>query len=167
MGYVEIREQIKVILGSVTGVSDTNLKVGVVHDYMRWSDDWGMFLDHFRDPGGVINGCMFNRINTPERRLTVPTPNLRSLIWRIIYIRGLNDEEATERKFQDVVEGICTKFRTERNINSTCDTIEPEFGPMAGLYGVQIDTIENRIIGSVLCHWAEMRLCTQYREGRV
>lgn len=166
MDISDIRDEIKTILESVTGVENISLTIGIVHKYFRWSNNWDDFIDLFKNSSNKINGCMFTRISTPERRLTIPSSNLRVPIWKIIFIMGLNDADETELDFQDLIEGICTAFRTKHNLNNDCDTIEPEFGPMAGLYGIQVDIAELRVFGGILCHYAELRLCTQFRENR-
>ena len=47
MALADIREQIKIILSTVSGI-------GVIHEYERFADTWTKFLDFFKDENGKI-----------------------------------------------------------------------------------------------------------------
>lgn len=140
MRLTSIREQIKAILEGVSGI-------GVVHDYQRWSATWEKFLDHFKDPDGKINGWVFTREKTPATCESA-THESRVHSFKIRGYYGLKDEDATELTFQDLIENISAAFRAKRTLNSTAE----DSGPF------QVDLVEPRLFGSVLCHYCELTL---------
>lgn len=151
-----IREQVKTIMAAVDGI-------GVVHGYQRWAADWAAFLNLFKTPEGKINGWMITRESTPEQLLD-PAEYERVYGLKIIGIYGLNDSDGSELVFQSLVESICDAFRSDYNLNGTCETTSPDFGPMAGVSGIQVQTVENRVFGNVLCHYCELGLGVQVIE---
>lgn len=170
MALADIREQIKLILSTAEG-SVYKLTTGVIHDYFRWSADWDKFLQLMSivDPDDsdkrIINGWMITREKAPEKWKTSGY-NERSNLWRIKGFYGLNDVDASELKFQDLIEGICEKFRTEYNLNDSCQTTYITYGPLAGMNGMQVESIELRVCGTVLCHACDLLLGTMNLENR-
>jgi len=151
MGLADIREQIKAILSGVEGI-------GVVHDYERWASEWGKFLDLFRveDDDGEkrINGWTITRRKTPAKTES-STHDSRVHTFRIMGIYGLKDRDASEIVFQDLIEDICAAFRAKYQLNNTADNTEP----------VQVDLVENRKFGTVLCHYCELTLAVEEYEN--
>jgi hypothetical protein len=153
MNLPAMREQKKVILAGVPGI-------GVVHDYNRLAVDFGKMLNLFKDADGRINGCMFAREKTAKRLATIGgAPQEKAHVFLIRAIMGLKDDQATGIIFDELLTAIEEKFEDYYDLNGTCLTTIPDWGPMAGQAGVQIDLIEERMFGNVLCHYAEMRLC--------
>jgi len=144
MSLENIREQIKVILSAVPGV-------GIVHDYLRRADTDLKFKELFLYTGGEgtqrYNGWMITRVKTPSKTASV-THEERSHTCRIIGIYGLDDDGASEIIFQELIEDICQAFRAEYQLNSTAANTEP----------VQVDLVEPRMFGNVLCHYCELTL---------
>ena len=155
MSIAAIREQIKTILSGVAGI-------GVIHDYERWSIDWNKFLDHYKDSDGRINGCAFAREKCVKKQMTMGETE-KAHVFVIRRITGLKDSEATGIIFDDHLEILGDAFKCstseEESLNGTCRTINPDWGPMADAVGLQIEIIEPRMVGGVLCHYAECRLC--------
>jgi hypothetical protein len=121
------------------------------------------------DPGNpekrIVNGWMITREKAPELWKTSGY-NDRTHLWKVKGFYGLNDVEASEIKFQDLIEGICTAFRSKYNLNNTVQSIYVEFGPLARMGGIQLDSIQTRVFGSVLCHTCDMSLATMTLESR-
>jgi hypothetical protein len=158
MSEESIREQIKATLSAVDGI-------GVVHDYQRWAATWEKFLNLFRDADNKINGWMISRARTPERWLS-NIQFLRVYEYTIRGVYALSDADASELVFQGLIEDICSAFRNEDTLNETCETTNPEFGSLSGLSGVQVEVVEPRLFGTVLCHYTELRLAAQTTEDR-
>jgi len=157
MSVANIRTQIKIILESVAGI-------GVVHDYERWAVDWAKALQLFKPSNqDKINGWMITRTKTQE---WVDTFN-RNFSLHHFLIRGvysLDDAGASEKIFQDLIEAVRDKFRTNYNLNGSCESIYPDTGPpYEGRAGVQVDLIEVRTFGGVLCHYCELSLYAKER----
>jgi len=151
MSLAAIREQIKVIMQSVPGI-------GIVHDYERWSNDWNKFLDRYKDVDGRINGCTFAREKRPKTQATIGETE-KAHIFVIRRIMGLKDSEATGIIFDDHIEVLGDAFDDFDTLNNTCRTINPDWGPMTDAVGLQVEIIEPRMFGGILCHYAELRLC--------
>ncbi len=150
MSLEAIRQQIRVIASGVPGV-------GRIHDYERFSAEYSKFLELFK-VDGRINGFMFFRIQRIERFLAAGESEIAH-VFRFRRLCGLEDAEATGIAFDDHVEDLCSAFNLRDDLNESCDTINPDWGPMQGMRGPQIETIDIRKFGSVLCHFAEGRLC--------
>jgi len=149
-----IREQIKVILQGVPGI-------GEVHDRTRLATDWNTFINRFKDSDGRINGIMFARERMLKRSVTVGIggPKERAHIFLFRAIMGLKDADDTGIVFDDHLADIEEAFEDNYTLNGTCMTTSASWGPMEGRPEMQIDLIEERMIGNVLCHYAELRLC--------
>jgi len=150
MSESAIREQIAAILGAVDGM-------GIVHQYQRWSADLKKFLSLFKDADGKINGCIIARKKTVSRNLAFGKEE-DAHIYMIRFYYGLKDADATELRFQKLLEDSKQALRTNSTLNGTCETISPDWGPMKGSAGLQIDDVDIRAFGGVLCHCGECRL---------
>ena len=151
MSLTTIREQVKTILSGVSGI-------GVVHDYERWNSDWTKFLDLFRIEGDDekkrINGWSITRRKTPAKTAST-THDSRTHTFLIKGFYGLKDADASEIVFQQLIEDICAAFRAKYKLNDTADNTEP----------VQVDLVENRKYGIVLCHYCELTLIAEEWEN--
>lgn len=151
MGLAAIREQIKVILSTVEGI-------GVVHDHERLATEWNKYLDLFKDADGRINGWMFALEKSQKAQVSQgEQEEARVFIFR--GFMGLKDAGDTGLLFEDLVDRVQSIFDDYETLNDTCLTINPDWGPMSGAMGYQIDLIEPRMFGNVLCHYHEGRLC--------
>lgn len=134
--------------------------MGKVYAYERWTANWTNFLNLFKTTGNKINGWMITRIATPQRQETLgEKERAHILLFRGVY--GLDDSADTESTFQTQIEAMVTKFNEDANENlgGVCLTTHPDWGPMDGSVGLQVDKVEIRVFGTVLCHYAECRLC--------
>lgn len=144
MSEATIRAQIKTILSGVTGI-------GVVHDYERWSKDWTTFLTLFKHvAGGRINGWIITRSAVEElEETTSHEPSIHQ--YKIKGIYALKDSAASEKAFNTLIEAIRAAFRTNYQLNDTASHTTP----------LKVPVIENRVFGSVLCHYCEMTLTAE------
>lgn len=153
MALPDIREQIKVILSGVEGI-------GKVHDHFRFSNMDAKFLELFKDSDGKINGCMFSLEKT-ARRYGMGRRVEKARVFVIRRFMGFQDGSDSEISFDIVNEAIADAFGTDdaETLNGSCDNIDPDFGPMSDVSGLQMEISEPRRFSNVLCHYAEMRLC--------
>jgi len=159
MSQAAIREQIKVILTGVSGI-------GVVHEYERLAIDWKTVLDRFKDAAGRINGCMFRRQRMAKRTITIGQNKERVHVYAVRLIMGLNDAQATGLAFDDLLDAAEKAFDANPTLNGTCRSLSPEWGPMAGASGAQIEISEDRIFANILCHYGELHLAVVERNNR-
>ena len=150
MAYSGILAEIKSTIEGVTGVEK-------VHDYLRWAKHWNDFLTLLQDSSDVIHGYMIGRIAAPSRQVTMGEKEVAH-VFQIVGLYGLQDSAASEKTFQAVLDLIVDAFDANDNLSGECDTLYPDWGPMADAAGLQISLVENRMFGSVLCHYAELRL---------
>jgi hypothetical protein len=153
MSVPAIREQINVILSGVPGI-------GVLHDRERFANEWGKFLNLFKDADGRINGCMFSR-ESRRRVQTTMGETEKAHVFVVRRFLAVKDSDETGIIFDDHLEVLADAFDGDDNetLNGTCRTINPDWGPMEGAIGLQIEISELRMVGTVLCHYAECKLC--------
>jgi hypothetical protein len=153
MSLTGIYTAIKTQMEAVTGM-------GIVHDYVRWSADWKRFLDLYKTTGNKINGWAFGRTLLHQRHVSLGAiEQAHVILFRGVY--GLDDSAATEKTFQAQIDLMVAKFNLADNedLGGACLTINPDWGPMDGAVGMQVDKIDHRVFGTVLCHYAEARMC--------
>jgi len=117
MSYQTIRDQVKIILESVTNI-------GNVHDYIRSTVFWNDFFTKHKDTNQILT-WEISRISTAEEVWSVQNaagsePNFHdthSIV--IVGHMSLQDSTATEKTFQDLVTAIQTKFRQNNDLNGT------------------------------------------------
>lgn len=143
MPYPEILEQVLAITSGVEGA-------GVGHRYQRWAETYEQFLDLFKDAAGRINGFCITRDRAGEKTVTT-SHNERIHRIRMRFYRGLNDADASELDFQQYIDDTCTAFRSKRTLNGAAADTTP----------VQVEVIDNRMFGGVLCHFAELVLAAE------
>lgn len=142
MSYETILAKIKSEIEEITDI-------GVVHDYQRYSKDWTTFLSLYRPNGETyIRGWDITRNATAEIYDDVNTTSRRTYSFLIRGWAQLDDSNTSEKTFQGLLEDICDKFRGQLKLDNTAN--------LAG--AVQIILVEQRQLGSVLCHYAEMTL---------
>jgi len=146
MSLSTIRSEIKSILEGISGI-------GKVYDYLRWDTrDWKGFFNLFKS-NSTYHGWMITRTSTTEDRRFETDHNLRTYTFKIVGFYPLNDAKATEKTFQDLIEAICTTFRTNYNLNGKCLDSDPP----------EVSVVENRMFGSIVAHYAEIILRVKER----
>lgn len=141
MSYSGILAKLKTILQGATGVS-----ANYVHDYSRHASDWSVFLSLFKDTN-KIHGYEITRRSLLEDAETSRT-NKATHTFLIRGYYSLDDSAGTEKTFQGILENIRTAFRNQITLDDTVLYIDP----------LQIIIFENRMFGSVLCHYTEINL---------
>lgn len=140
MSLATIRTAIKTDLESVSGI-------GPVHEYIRLAKDWGTVLARFKDSHNKINSWMITREATPGEEDTRDSFE-RIHHMKLIGVYGVQDSAATELTFQDLVEAIVAALHADTELGGTTYRSGP----------VQVATVEHRMFGAVLCHYAELRV---------
>lgn len=151
MELATIKTDLYAILNAVTGI-------GIVHARDRYSNDWNTFLALFKDTDGRINGCMFSREKCATQR-RVQGEVERAHVFVIRRVMGFRDADNTADLFDEHLQDILAALTDADTLNTGDCTTEPDWGPMSGVVGGQLEISEPRMFGSVLCHYAEIRLC--------
>ena len=156
------------ILAEISSVPEA----GRVHSYQRWSADLGKYLDLFRwEAGGGlarIRGWVLTRERAGEEAASLGssasgdfTPsglNRRTHTFLLFGIMSAEDAVGSEVAFQDLIEEICDHFRDDRALRLLDESGAPRVRSLERLQSPQVDLIEMRTFGNVLCHYAEIRL---------
>ncbi|OPX19129.1 MAG: hypothetical protein BZ151_10895 [Desulfobacca sp. 4484_104] len=144
MSYSTIRDYIETQLNTIAGI-------GVVHDYERWASNWKDLLRLYQS-SSKLNGWSITRRSTSEEWEARPVVRRRH-VFEITGIYSLDDSAGSEKTFQDLVEAVCAKFRHDPNLGGNCLLSGPP----------QVENVEARMFGSVLCHVAEISLLVEER----
>jgi len=145
MSLSTVRAEMKTVLEAVSNI-------GTVLDYERYSKEWSSYKTLFKS-GDHIN---FMEILRPSFNRTIHGSDSTERVEHNFLIRGaysLNDEEATEKTFQDLVEGVCQAFRGIPKLNSTAEVV---------MYPI-IGRITTGMFGGVLCHICEIEITIRER----
>lgn len=136
MNYSERVMEIAALVAAVPGA-------GVVHARSRMAARWGDFLRLFQDPDDQrIRGWEITRKAPvdPQPPDLIETYALRAYF-------GLQDAAETDLTFQAHLDDVVRLFRDTPNLS---------FGVVE--YGVRFGTIDERMFGDVLVHYAEGEL---------
>jgi len=145
MSLNAIRDYLKTLLSGVAGI-------GVVHDYERWAANWTDLLSYYQK-NGKLNGWAITRRSTAAEWVAEPLVE-RTHTFEITGIYSLKDTDASEKTFQDLIEAIDAAVRFDHTLGGNCLVAEP----------LQVETVEARMFGSILCHVAVLQLSVVVRE---
>lgn len=122
--------------------------IGRVYDYDRWSNDWGKFIELFKDPvsGRILGWEIFRKAAPAEYDSNAEESTTHQYVIR--GYMGLKDADATEKIFNEKIELIREKFRFNFDLGGCCEMAGP----------VSVDLIEPRMFGGILSHYCELRL---------
>lgn len=151
MDLATLKTNLYAILNAVSGI-------GIVHARDRYSNDANTFLSYFKDPTGIINGCTFSREKYASQRRTQGEVE-KAYVFVIRRVMAFKDANNTADTFDDNMEDIIAALEDAATLNEGDCTTEPDWGPMAGAVGAQLEISEPRMFGGALCHYAEIRLC--------
>lgn len=149
-----IRAAIAAVLTAVPGI-------GRVHQYERYArepaDFSALFLNDQPDGTQQLRGWWFRRTETEERSVnTIRTLQIDT--WTVRGYMALNDAEATELAFDDLVEAFRDAVRDDPTFGGVC-----QMGPLSGddnTDNVQVADAGPVIFCGVLCHSAVLQLRT-------
>lgn len=130
--------------------------IGVVHTYERYATDLAQLKALYLS-GGELRGWFIRRETTREIGIAIPR-YLEVVQWQIRGFMALNDANASELEFDDLVEAIRDRFRNNSSLSGTV-TKTGLLQPSAER-GVQLDDFGPFMFAGVLSHGARIRLVT-------
>jgi len=140
-----IRLKITEIIQRVPGI-------GLVHEYERWAVDWNKFILLFQDPvSKKILGWEITRRSAPGTYISSRQEEVSSE-YVIHGFMGVQDADRTEIKFNALIELVRDQFRADWTLG----------GLNPGPQGFNVQVIDTRSFGSVLCHYCEIVIPVQY-----
>lgn len=144
--YTVIATEIATILNTIAGI-------GKVHETLRHTVNWEDFFSrHVKD--GRVNNWEITRLSSTQTIRAVQNKTANEPFFfdtHQIAIRGafgLKDSKDTEKKFNDLIDLIVTEFRKKNLLNGKVDLPRQP----------QVATIDHRMFGGVLVHFAEITL---------
>lgn len=146
MSYDTVIDEIDTILKDATGVPDDN-----VFKYERWASNDKDYIDAFKDDSNnVIHGYVITRVRKDETPEASKSYHVITT-WLIRGFYAMSSFGATENTtFQPLLDVIAAKFREDPKLNNS----------VLDSGSLLFDKIELLMFGSVLCHYAEMRIET-------
>lgn len=125
-------------LSAVTGV-------GKVYDYERWTADWNTFITLFKDTSTskILGWEISQKAPVNEDRTSV-----KRRTYSIKGYMGVNDAVATEKTFAGLIDAIAAVFRADQSLGAM----------VHGHDYIQVDILDTRSFGSVMCHYAELSI---------
>jgi len=147
----DVRAAIKSTLEGVSGI-------GVVHDYERYASQQGTFRALYHSAAhGQIRGWNFRRVARAERSPATGR-HVVTARWQIRGYMALDDSAATEKTFDDLVEGVVAAFRADDTLGGVVDTLI-----VGDTAGAQLEEAGPVMLAGVLCHGARLGLQTRWR----
>jgi hypothetical protein len=148
----QIRTAIKAKIDTVAGV-------GPVHEYERFLKDQSRLVALYTsgNPKRVL-GWHIRRVSTRETLEDIA----RWVVlhgWRIRGYMGLDDADASEKLFDDLIEQIRDAFRSDDTLGGVVFSC---VNPANDEAGIQVLDHRPVLFCGVLCHFAELGLTTQH-----
>lgn len=133
------------------------LDAGRVHDYERQSADPAKFIGLFRHANRIL-GWEISRRAVAEHVAGVHFRHHQMVLRGYM---GLEDAAATSKQFQVLIERVCAAFRT----NTTPPGVPWQYrnGDVPQNAPAQVEVIDDRMFGAVLCHHAQIALSVTER----
>ena len=154
MSLAIIRTEIKSILDAISSI-------GQVHEYERFTHEWKQYQKLFTK-NDKVNVWQIER---PEVRRWVeatqgPTGGVERVVHSFVLrgFYGINDEQATDKTFQDIVEEVCQAFRGVPQLALVTPPAEMVYESREAPV---MATIYKDMLGQVLCHVAEVNIAVQ------
>jgi DNA-directed RNA polymerase subunit F len=140
----EIKNEMKNILDSVNEVYN-------VYTEKKYAREPAGFFELFKAENllgeSIITAWFISRTASSEESFST-RENLRNHTIMIFGYLGISENINSGNKFESIIEDICSAFRQNQNLNNKCLSIVP----------VQVESIQEKYLGSILCHYAELKL---------
>ena len=137
MSWANIRTKLKTLIEAVSGI-------GIVHDYQRWSvesgDDATLFVS-----SGRYNVCYITRDESLED-FEASDQHYRRHQVRLIMFYSVDDSDATEKTFSDLMEAICDDLRADATLTTSAESSAPP----------QVVNDGHTRFRGALCHYGEI-----------
>lgn len=149
--YQAILDDIAAKLATVTGI-------GIIHKYERQVADQAKFILLFKDSTGKICGWEITRRSATEHQRGAYYRHHQMVLKGYM---GLQDAAETSIAFQELCDEVCAVFR-----GAEPETAAPWYynnGDDETAAPAQVEAINDRMFGSVLCHCAEIAVSVTER----
>lgn len=137
-------------------VIETVSNVGVVHDYMRWTNEWPSLVALLKTTvsgASKLRGWMITceGAPTPAANEFGPIPTARrDYRYRIRGYYALDDSAATEKTFVAQVIAVCDALDNDTTLHNANNYYDCSLS--------SADPIGHIMLGDVLCHYCEITI---------
>jgi hypothetical protein len=144
----EIKSEIKTIMNSVDDVYN-------IYSERSYIKEANSFLNLFQAENILgdkfITAWFIKRISTSEKDFSTKE-NMREHSILISGYLSIDENNNSSKTFETTIENICLAFRENNNLNGKCLKTLP----------IQVEKIEEKYLGSIYCHYAELKItCTE------
>lgn len=127
--------------------------IGRVHNYVRYAVTDRGFIDLFQSSVAIgsahIRGWQIRRQSVAEEALSLGGGTVQRIhTYRIYGYLQINDSSESEIYFNGLIESVVAAFRDDRTLGGAAQYHEY----------LQVDVIEEREFGDIVCHYVEMTL---------
>jgi hypothetical protein len=125
-------------------------EIGRVYDFPLTFTTWDDFVAHWKDSTGKILGFEISRASAKD---TYDDPDESTWTHQFLVkgYMGVNNAGASDNVFQALLDAVCGRFRFDHYLSGCA-------GQITFVTPMQIIRSEERIFGSVLCHYAELTI---------
>ncbi len=153
---------VKTAIKSVIAGADP---VSLVHDYERWTNDPEAFQALYV-PAGQPDEAAYVRAwlvkwTASERQAQTHSDVVRLHQFALRFLLSVKDAAASEHLAAAIVETVQQAFHDNPTLNLPGVTTVPALGPNADQLGPVLERNEYLQLGTVLCHFLELRLVVQ------
>jgi hypothetical protein len=140
----DIKNEIRNIMNTVDDVYN-------IYVDKKYARETGHFLELFKSENisgeKMITAWFITRSSSNEEVFS-NRENIRNHLLTISGYLGINENNNTSRRFEEIIEDICDAFRGNITLNNKCLEISP----------VQVEKVQDKYLGSILCHYAELKI---------
>jgi hypothetical protein len=143
------------IVGTLQAVPD----IGRVHAYQRYAHNLQHLAALYRSEAHEqLRGWNVSRVATGESG-NRQAHNVEIVQWRVLGVMALNDLEASELAFDQLIEAVRNQFAQDETLGGTvAQCSDPDNAD--GESGIQLEDMSPGMFAGVLCHLARLRLLT-------
>ncbi len=151
MSYPAIRDQIKVIMDTVSGVEN-------VYTDTPWAIVESTKREKFKS--GTNETAWFINRTSIESQMAIYGNKQTAHIFTITGFMRIDSGNHSAHDFNDLIDLLIAAFDANQTLNATAEAIYPTWGSMAGIPGLQTVNIYDAIQpGLPLSHIVDMKLC--------
>ena len=151
MSYLAIRDDVQSKLQTIPDV-------GIVNGRSRFTAEWSRYIQFFKDASGRIKGWEITRKAVPEHLRGAFFAHHQLVLRGFL---GFQDQAATDDQFQDLIDTVREVFRQAQPPAGAPWLYQNGDNPEDSC--VQVPIIDERMFGSVLCHYCEIHLSVTER----
>ena len=149
------------IRAAIVALLESVPEIGRVHDYERYARDGNAIRAHYLttiEDRELVRGWFVQRGDIQRARIGSGPADVLTQ-WTIRGFHGLDDEMASEKVFDRLVDAVVARFWDSQNLGIT-----GVLTAVDGRAGLQVRDAGPVLFGSVLCHSARLIFHTRHTE---